>query len=464
MTGRRSIAIVGAGLAGSMLAKELGPVADVTLFERGRARPTRPPQIDNLGDPLGLFHSFYYGAGGTTNLWSGSLLPMLDGEFTPCWPEAVVTGLGRFHDDAVRNLYGRSALDAWRQLKRVRVAPDFHVDQILAMKRPARVGKLSMYRDAQLKFDSEVRSLKERGDGVMLRFVQGGAEKTRFFDEVIVSAGGLNSPLLLRRSGIGGRTVGDNLTDHPTGFVAKLRLPDWLRDTGLITDGPASKTAFKLRDPETGLWSMFVLCATDAGPIVSDPHFEFRKQVGLPPWRRSYGRFASKALGPEHRSRILKRLVGREPPGRHVYVLAFAEQEAHGQGSVREGPDGRMRLNWRVSADVVSAIDRSLDRLARGLAAELARAPGGTRGRLWSAAHHSGGCRIAVDPPGGVVDANLRVHGTNRIYVCDASVLPSTGASNTGLTIAALALRLAAHLAGPVPHVIAMRERELASA
>ena len=33
----------------------------------------------------------------------------------------------------------------------------------------------------------------------------------------------------------------------------------------------------------------------------------------------------------------------------------------------------------------------------------------------------------------------LLVHGTNHIYVCDGSVLPSTGATNTGLTIAAMA-------------------------
>jgi choline dehydrogenase-like flavoprotein len=46
------------------------------------------------------------------------------------------------------------------------------------------------------------------------------------------------------------------------------------------------------------------------------------------------------------------------------------------------------------------------------------------------------------------VDQDLRVHGTQHVYVCDGSVLPSTGASNTGLTIAALAHRLAERLRG----------------
>jgi choline dehydrogenase-like flavoprotein len=32
------------------------------------------------------------------------------------------------------------------------------------------------------------------------------------------------------------------------------------------------------------------------------------------------------------------------------------------------------------------------------------------------------------------------------LFVCDGSLIPSSGIANTGLTIAALALRLAAHL------------------
>jgi len=40
-----------------------------------------------------------------------------------------------------------------------------------------------------------------------------------------------------------------------------------------------------------------------------------------------------------------------------------------------------------------------------------------------------------------VVDASGQVHGVTGLYVADASILPSAGAVNTGLTIIALALR-----------------------
>ncbi|MBI4563257.1 MAG: GMC family oxidoreductase N-terminal domain-containing protein [Planctomycetes bacterium] len=48
---------------------------------------------------------------------------------------------------------------------------------------------------------------------------------------------------------------------------------------------------------------------------------------------------------------------------------------------------------------------------------------------------------------GRVVDANLRVIGTDRIWVCDASVFPESPGVNPQVTIMALSLRLGDHLA-----------------
>jgi choline dehydrogenase-like flavoprotein len=48
-----------------------------------------------------------------------------------------------------------------------------------------------------------------------------------------------------------------------------------------------------------------------------------------------------------------------------------------------------------------------------------------------------------------VVDADLRFAEYENLYACDNSVLPTSPAANPTLTLAALALRLAAHLARP---------------
>jgi choline dehydrogenase-like flavoprotein len=60
--------------------------------------------------------------------------------------------------------------------------------------------------------------------------------------------------------------------------------------------------------------------------------------------------------------------------------------------------------------------------------------------------HHMGGARMADRPTDGVVDRDLKVHGTGNLYVAGAAVFPSASFANPTLTAIALALRLADHL------------------
>lgn len=62
--------------------------------------------------------------------------------------------------------------------------------------------------------------------------------------------------------------------------------------------------------------------------------------------------------------------------------------------------------------------------------------------------HPAGTTRVSVDPAHGVVDSNLKVHGTCNAYVAGSSVFPSMGAANPTFTAMALALRLADFIKG----------------
>ncbi len=55
--------------------------------------------------------------------------------------------------------------------------------------------------------------------------------------------------------------------------------------------------------------------------------------------------------------------------------------------------------------------------------------------------HETGSAVMGADEKTSVVDPTGAVHGIGGLYVADASVLPSAGAVNTGLTIIALAMR-----------------------
>jgi choline dehydrogenase-like flavoprotein len=61
--------------------------------------------------------------------------------------------------------------------------------------------------------------------------------------------------------------------------------------------------------------------------------------------------------------------------------------------------------------------------------------------------HSCGTARMGLDPATSATDRWGRVHGTQRIVVCDASLHPSNGSVNPALTVVANSLRVAEHLA-----------------
>ncbi|AKM08914.1 FAD-dependent oxidoreductase [Croceicoccus naphthovorans] len=61
--------------------------------------------------------------------------------------------------------------------------------------------------------------------------------------------------------------------------------------------------------------------------------------------------------------------------------------------------------------------------------------------------HHMGTTRMGGDPKTSVTDSYCRVHGIDNLYVAGSSVFPTSGWANPTLSIIALSLRLADHIA-----------------
>ena len=68
-----------------------------------------------------------------------------------------------------------------------------------------------------------------------------------------------------------------------------------------------------------------------------------------------------------------------------------------------------------------------------------------------AAHHHAGTTRMHPEASEGVVDAELRVHRMENLFVTGASVFPTAGVANPTLSAIALTLRLADHLTGHGP-------------
>ena len=66
---------------------------------------------------------------------------------------------------------------------------------------------------------------------------------------------------------------------------------------------------------------------------------------------------------------------------------------------------------------------------------------------VWGGGHMMGSTRMGTDPKRSCTDSSGRVHGVENLYVAGSSLFPAVAAANPTLTIVALSLRLAAHLA-----------------
>lgn len=112
------------------------------------------------------------------------------------------------------------------------------------------------------------------------------------------------------------------------------------------------------------------------------------------------------------------------------------------------GPDGGIRVRYTETNR--RAQEHLMDRLEAAL-----RAIGFDRFLrvampLAVMNHQCGTCRMGPEPAQSVVDVHGRAHEVGNLYVADASVFPSSAATNPTLTIAANALRIADHLASDV--------------
>jgi choline dehydrogenase-like flavoprotein len=112
----------------------------------------------------------------------------------------------------------------------------------------------------------------------------------------------------------------------------------------------------------------------------------------------------------------------------------------------------RVRLDWRVSREDRASLARAQALIADALvdgAVHLFPLGGDALQPhpVWGGAHHMGTTRMARDPRQGVVDEHGRVHSARNLYVAGSSVFPTGGWAPPTLTIVAMALRLADHLA-----------------
>jgi choline dehydrogenase-like flavoprotein len=252
-------------------------------------------------------------------------------------------------------------------------------------------------------------------------------------ERLVVGAGAVETPRLLMVSGLGSPAVGANLHNHSfTLFYGNA--PEPLNPFA----GPGHSIAtldFVHRDGEA--WGGGVLF--DAPPLLPLVAAQAARALGHPAWGAAHKRwmrtrlpYVAGAMG-----------IGQDVPSAHARVTtdprvtdAYGVPVARLVGDVHPATiEVRDYMTQRVITWLSEVgIDGPVDFFA---------------GRPFAPAgeHSAGTCRMGEDPATSACDRDGRLHGSDNVYVADASLLPTNGSVNPCATTMANAWRTAEALA-----------------
>jgi len=319
--------------------------------------------------------------------------------------------------------------------------------------------------------------LQTNADGTHIEkvLVKDGTGTTRAItaDVFVVCAGALETPRLLLNSrqgereglGNGNDLVGRYLMDHPMVSLGQIRFRKprtaplyqalQLSQRRMIKAGIVMRPDVQRRERLPN-HSVFLLPSLQRG---FDDGYERARRALITARRQrlSIADIFTVATNPNVVQWALSYVTPLPALFRYADLYFIAEQTPTADSRVdlsdqRDRFGYRMaRCNWRVSNEDIESMIRFNELLLAAFPEQhyevsYRRERAAIEPGLTSAAHFCGTARMADSPQQGVVDPDLKVWGVDNLYLCDASVFPTSGNANPGLGITTLALRLADHL------------------
>lgn len=481
--------IVGTGLGGGTLATLLVKAGhQVVSIEAGGIKPSQFVRHENAGRNFGLRSTRAIQLGGTSNLWHGVLAPLDEIDFEPRdyvansgWPiryqelaryypsAAEFLGLGpnaafRLEelDEESRSLAGDIQFD--RSIFRNKIfrqrVPPLNLRKVLLDLMKHNPNYLCMQNSPALELiydDHRVKAVKVGKPDGSTALVEA--------DVFVVSAGALETPRLLLNSGVDNKNIGKYLMDHPMGNLCQIQFEHPvhapLYSDMRQRDGSKIKSGIELNSRYQREFKLlnhnFYLRPSFAKGI--DDRSE-RLKLLLLSFRDGHLRLRDMWELLRNVNVILQILIYKfSLRVKYKYADLFFVTEqmpcAESRVGLAEQRDNWgypiAKVNWQVSAQEIEQLDRWFDLCVQGGLSTGYRFSHQRKDINWnatfsSAAHHVGTCRMAESSATGVVSEDLKVFGTDNLYICDGSVFPTGGNVNSGLTIVALAHRLAEHL------------------
>lgn len=459
------LVIIGAGLGGCFLADGLADNWDITVVEMAsRSALHLQDRIKDI-ETLAVTHPHIgTGLGGTTAFWHNGILEPTAETFVRYWPipkdelepyyEAAyprIAGISRaairLETDRLRLKYAEAGIP----VELFRSGLFYPMRRIHAWNDLKLAGRVAVVDGEVLNFVPD----GENGISAVVVATKDQRPVTIPGDVFVLAAGGIGTPLLLQRlakmwpalSAL--KNAGRYYEDHPSVVVGEVVLREPLYK---LWNYPTACTKGNLRLPLTieqdGLQVSFQLRPAAHFWIINPRN---RVKTVLHDLRNHPLRIGSYFKLLTHWDDVLEILsfkFGVRWPTRHYSIVMVAEQPPSVEVAIWQTEnDSEICRRWTLTNSYLEILNKSIDGILRALGDKINSStifPDWPK-HITSSSHHSGTARMASSPDHGVCDQDGCVFGTRNLYVCDGSLIPSSGYANTGLTIAALALRLADH-------------------
>lgn len=499
--------VVGAGAVGLYAASQLaGRGREVVLLEAGDTHlgSFATDSYTSVGRPhSGIKIGRGRSMGGTTNLWGGQLV-----EFQPLdfngrdwlpgskWPVSY-DQIAPYYRPTYLNLGASPDLlddsAVWQGVSTARpdLGPDFEVFFTRWMATPnfAELFAKDIQASEKLRVGTNSVATGFRGTGSRIQAVRvaGSKGQTRWLDcdSVVLAAGTIeNARLLLHAANdpqwqapwCGNTNVGRFFQDHIGGRIGSFdpaNKPRFFRMfSNVVYAGSKFQPKIRLRNDAQLRQQIYNTQVFFAFESEISEHMVYLKQfLRAALYNRKFTGARDLFRNGFGMARYLFPLMWKYVWDHRVFVPTTAKIDMHVQaehGSVAESRISvdpsvldsyglpRVVLNWQLKGDELASL-RSFAEQIRGalqtcgigqlrLDEDLLADNPGFLNKLGDTYHQAGGTNMADSAEHGVVDGNLRVFGTDNLYVTGAGVFPTTSNANTTFTALTFTTRLVDHL------------------
>lgn len=450
---KKRVAVIGAGLCGSLMSSLLRNDFKVTVVEQGKKKKPLFDDVDCNTGELNTSINRAEGLGGTTNYWHNALIELDDIDLKKAGIEP--RGFAPYYQKAWSFFLSDAELAECNRARDANCASvESDVCSVAHMVLPQsrhNVWKLANEHypgdevDVVYGHAERVVGAENGASGYVEVKGKNGVERVEA-DYFLFCGGGLGTPVLLAKSFGNESAFCAGYHDHPMAYVAKVKLR---ADSRLKA---VSCTTTKSAEVRAGL----VYTTADLKTVVYlRPAIDMRLSSITGAARYILSDLRNDPFSPKKIMLLLGNLEAvREAilfktksgfRGEYFSVLILGEQTPIATRGVKLEPGKRPVLNWHVTPDELASYEKSVEKFFAEFADDILEKkvlPTPT----WdfrNAAHHSGTANQFVAMPGDTSLDFFAVKGLKGSFVCDGSLLRAAGIANSGLTLVALGHRLA---------------------